>query len=64
MPGVMSVQRNLVRLIVAGLRLFDISYIVWSRFGPLTPFVLLPAHIARSTATTGVARRSAESPVQ
>jgi hypothetical protein len=27
---------------------FDIGYIVWSRFGSLTPFVLLPARTTRA----------------
>jgi hypothetical protein len=42
-----KVKEGLARLCIRCLTYFDVGYIVWSRFGSLTPFVLLPAHVTR-----------------
>lgn len=46
-----ALKRRFGKVLVECLSPFDIDYSVWSKFGSLTPFVLLPAQVVRARAT-------------
>jgi hypothetical protein len=46
-----ALRRGLGKVLVECLKPFDIGYSVWSKFGSLTPFVLLPAQVRRAQPT-------------
>jgi hypothetical protein len=45
--GQAAVMHAVRQLLLTVLKPLDLGYIVWSRFGSLTPLVLLPVHTER-----------------